>query len=78
MWSTGCIFAEMLMRRPFLPTQPYANAKEPGTDAGQISTIFSALGTPREQDWPDMVHLPKYLAVVPKVVFCLVFCLRVA
>jgi len=37
MWSVGCIFAEMLRRRPFLP----------GTDTkNQIEMVFDVLGTP--------------------------------
>lgn len=42
-WACGCILAELLLRNPFLPGE---------TDIEQLSTIFSALGTPTEQTWP--------------------------
>ena len=41
MWSVGCIFAELLLRKPLLP----------GTDANhQIDLIFTLLGTPSDED----------------------------
>ena len=41
MWSVGCIFGELLLRRPLLP----------GTDANnQIEIILNLLGTPDEKD----------------------------
>lgn len=41
MWSVGCIMAEMFLRSPLFPGSDYRS---------QISTIFSVLGTPSEQD----------------------------
>ena len=64
MWSMGCIFAEMWLRRPFLPTKPLGT--EPATDDGQIRAIFNGMGTPREEDWPDMICLPRYCTVEPQ------------
>ncbi len=47
MWSVGCIFAEMLQRKPFLP----------GTDTkNQIELICEYLGTP---DIEDMKNIPE-------------------
>ena len=47
MWSVGCIFAEMLQRKPFLP----------GTDTkNQIELICEYLGTP---DLDDMKNIPE-------------------
>jgi serine/threonine protein kinase len=47
MWSVGCIFAEMLQRKPFLP----------GTDTkNQIELICEYLGTP---DVDNMKHIPE-------------------
>lgn len=44
MWSVGCIFAEMLRRRPFLP----------GNDTKQqLEMIIDVLGTPNELDLGD-------------------------
>ena len=41
MWSVGCIFGELLLRKPLLP----------GTDAShQIEIIFNLLGTPSDSD----------------------------
>ncbi len=42
-WSVGCIFAELMLRTPYLPGE---------TDMDQLKTIFRALGTPTEEDWP--------------------------
>ncbi|CAG9322854.1 unnamed protein product [Blepharisma stoltei] len=41
MWSVGCIFAELLLRRPLLP----------GNDSNhQLELIFNLLGTPNDED----------------------------
>ena len=50
MWSVGCIFAELLLRRPFLQGNM--------TDISQLDTIFTVFGTPRETNWPDFDTLP--------------------
>ncbi|KAK8525927.1 hypothetical protein V6N13_017007 [Hibiscus sabdariffa] len=51
-WAAACIFAELLLRRPFLP----------GTsDIDQLGKIFAAFGTPTSSHWPDMVYLPDYV-----------------
>lgn len=42
-WSVGCIFAELMLRIPYLPGE---------SDMDQLNTIFRALGTPTEEDWP--------------------------
>lgn len=42
-WSMGCIFAELMLRTPYLAAE---------TDLGQLKVIFKALGTPTEEDWP--------------------------
>ncbi|CAA7388709.1 unnamed protein product [Spirodela intermedia] len=51
-WAAGCIFAELLLRRPFL---------QGVSDIDQLGKIFAALGTPTPAQWPDMVHLPDYV-----------------
>ena len=48
MWAIGCIFAELMLRTPYLPGD---------TDLGQLSLIFKALGTPREDEWPVSFYL---------------------
>ncbi|KAG0040021.1 TFIIH complex serine/threonine-protein kinase subunit kin28 [Podila clonocystis] len=52
-WSTGCIFAELLLRNPYLPGN---------TDMDQLETMFRALGTPSEAEWPGMSLLPSYVS----------------
>ena len=37
MWAVGCIFAELMLRTPYLPGE---------SDAAQLTTIFRAIGTP--------------------------------
>ncbi|KAL1696560.1 kinase-like domain-containing protein [Schizophyllum commune] len=53
-WSVGCIFAELMLRIPYLPGE---------SDMDQIKTIFRALGTPTEQEWPGHTRLPDYVPV---------------
>jgi cyclin-dependent kinase 7 len=50
MWSVGCIFAELLLRRPFLQGNQ--------TDLNQLNTLFRVLGTPSDENWPDHKALP--------------------
>mmetsp|Transcript_12246 Transcript_12246/g.29175 ORF Transcript_12246/g.29175 Transcript_12246/m.29175 type:complete len:190 (-) Transcript_12246:107-676(-) len=50
MWSVGCIFAELLLRRPFLQGKQ--------TDISQLDTIFTVFGTPNDTNWPDYKALP--------------------
>jgi cyclin-dependent kinase 7 len=50
MWSVGCIFAELLLRRPFLQGK--------NSDISQLDTIFTVFGTPNETNWPDYDALP--------------------
>ena len=49
-WSIGCIFAELLLRRPFLQGNQ--------TDISQLDTIFQVFGTPNDTNWPDYGVLP--------------------
>lgn len=51
-WAAGCIFAELLLRRPFL---------QGSSDIDQLGKIFAAFGTPKSSQWPDMVYLPDYV-----------------
>ncbi|KAJ3191181.1 TFIIH complex serine/threonine-protein kinase subunit kin28 [Irineochytrium annulatum] len=48
-WAIGCIFAELLLRTPYLAGD---------SDIGQLQTIFKALGTPTEEEWPGLNDLP--------------------
>ncbi|KAK4775496.1 hypothetical protein SAY87_023457 [Trapa incisa] len=51
-WAAGCIFAELLLRRPFL---------QGSSDIDQLGKIFAAFGTPTSSQWPDLVCLPDYV-----------------
>ncbi|THH02704.1 hypothetical protein EW026_g193 [Hermanssonia centrifuga] len=53
-WSVGCIFAELMLRTPYLPGE---------SDMDQLKTTFRALGTPTEDDWPGHTKLPDYVPV---------------
>ena len=57
MWSVGCIFAELLLRVPYLPGN---------SDIEQLSRIFTARGTPTEATWPGVSSLPDYIAFQPQ------------
>src|SRR5579859_1982509 len=48
-WAVGCIFAELMLRTPYLPAD---------SDASQLDMTFRALGTPTEAEWPGMRTLP--------------------
>lgn len=51
-WSVGCIFAELMLRMPYLPGD---------SDIDQLAKIFQARGTPSKDDWPDHHCLPAYI-----------------
>lgn len=51
-WSIGCIFAELMLRMPYLPGS---------SDVDQLSKIFQARGTPTKENWPDHDSLPAYV-----------------
>ncbi|KAG2011659.1 CMGC/MAPK protein kinase [Coprinopsis cinerea AmutBmut pab1-1] len=53
-WSVGCIFAELMLRIPYLAGE---------SDMDQLKTIFRALGTPTEEEWPGHTKLPDYVPV---------------
>lgn len=42
-WAMGCIFAELMLRTPYLAGE---------SDLNQLVIIFKALGTPNESEWP--------------------------
>jgi serine/threonine protein kinase len=57
MWSVGCIFAEMVTRRPLFPGD---------SEIDELFRIFRLLGTPTEADWPGVSQLPDYKECFPK------------
>ncbi|GAA99786.1 uncharacterized protein L969DRAFT_95699 [Mixia osmundae IAM 14324] len=55
-WAAGCIFAELMLRTPYLPGD---------NDFDQLSKIFHALGTPTEDDWPGVKLLADFVPFNP-------------
>merc|ERR1719383_1333264 len=56
-WSIGCIFAEMLSRRPLFPGD---------SEIDQLFRIFRSLGTPTESLWPGVSALRDFKPVFPQ------------
>ncbi|XP_044728313.1 cyclin-dependent kinase 2-like [Chrysoperla carnea] len=56
-WGLGCIFAEMLTKRPLFPGD---------SEIDQLFRIFRTLGTPDEAIWPGVTQLSNYKAMFPK------------
>ena len=52
MWAVGCIFAELMLRKPFFPGS---------SDIDQLGRIYAGLGTPTEESWPGHKNLPDYV-----------------
>ena len=44
MWSCGCIFAELYLRKSLFPGQ---------YEMDQLQKVFDVIGTPTEEDWPE-------------------------
>ncbi|KAJ1547992.1 Cyclin-dependent kinase catalytic subunit [Cladochytrium tenue] len=57
MWSIGCIFAEMALKKPLFPGD---------SEIDEIFRIFRLLGTPTEESWPGVAELPDYNPDFPK------------
>ena len=62
----GCIFAELMLRVPYLSGE---------SDMDQLKKIFRALGTPTEEEWPVcilvIVTLRPITLALPFIVFVL-------
>lgn len=53
-WSVGCIFAEMFLRKPIF---------EGKIEIHQLQLIFETTGVPSEETWPDFEKLPNWKTV---------------
>ena len=51
-WALGCVFAELLMRKPWFAAE---------SDVEVLSLIFNALGTPKGEDWGGLKNMPGFL-----------------
>jgi len=47
-WSIGCIFAELLLNKPLCAGK---------TEMEQLSKILRVLGTPSEEEWPELSNM---------------------
>ncbi|KAL0327527.1 UNVERIFIED_CONTAM: Cell division control protein 2A [Sesamum angustifolium] len=56
-WSVGCIFAEMVNRRPLFPGD---------SEIDELFKIFRVMGTPNEDTWPGVTSLPDFKSAFPK------------
>jgi serine/threonine protein kinase len=56
-WSAGCIFAEMLLKKPIFPGD---------SEIDQLFKIFRQMGTPTEDVWHGCTSLPDYKPSFPK------------
>ncbi|KAH8598212.1 kinase-like domain-containing protein [Bisporella sp. PMI_857] len=52
-WSVGLVFAELVLRVPFLAGD---------SDLDQIRLIGLAIGTPTEENWPGVTQFSRYMA----------------
>lgn len=55
-WAMGCVFAELMLRRPWFVAD---------SDIKQLQEIFAVLGTPTEDQWRNMRDLPSYIQFSP-------------
>lgn len=55
-WSVAMVFAELVLRVPYVPGD---------TEVQQIFLISDAIGTPTEENWPGVSNLPEYVAQDP-------------
>ena len=51
-WSMGIVFAELILRFPFVAGT---------TDMNQVELICKAIGTPTEENWPGVTKLDSYV-----------------
>jgi len=57
MWSIGCIFAELITKKPIFPGD---------SEIDQLYKIFQLLGTPNNDVWSGVSDLPEYKPSFPK------------
>jgi cyclin-dependent kinase 7 len=55
-WSVGLVFAELVIRAPYIAGD---------TEVHQVSLICQAVGTPTEEVWPGVSVLPEYTVPEP-------------
>jgi len=55
-WSVGLVFAELVLRTPYIAGD---------TEVHQINLICQAVGTPTEENWPGVSKLPEFTVPDP-------------
>jgi cyclin-dependent kinase 7 len=55
-WSVGMVFAELIIRNPYLGGE---------TEIDQISKVCLGVGTPTEENWPGVTKFPAYTVPSP-------------
>jgi cyclin-dependent kinase 7 len=50
-WSVGTVFAELVMRAPYMPGNH---------ELDQVKLICESVGTPNDENWPGVTKLPEY------------------
>ncbi|XP_057293447.1 cyclin-dependent kinase 2-like [Hydractinia symbiolongicarpus] len=56
-WSIGCIFVEMITKKPLFPGD---------SEIDQLFKVFRVLGTPNETLWPGVTDLKEFKSDFPK------------
>lgn len=56
-WSIGCIFAEMVTKKPIF---------QGDSEIDEIFKIFQIMGTPTNKEWEGVEELPEYKTAFPK------------
>lgn len=59
-WSIGLVFAELIIRTPYIATNS-------DSETEQVGLICQAVGTPTEENWPGVTQLPTYAVPQPVV-----------
>lgn len=55
-WSVALVFAELIIRTPYIAGD---------SEVGQVSLVCQAVGTPTEENWPGVSKLPEYTVPEP-------------
>lgn len=56
-WSVGCIFAEIVTKKPLFPGR---------NETDQLQKIFKIRGTPTADEWAGITELPEYKPDFPQ------------
>lgn len=57
MWAAGCIVAEMVLGKPLF---------RGNSELAMINSIFQLMGTPHQEDYPEIAKMQYYSPLYPK------------